>query len=92
MIRSITLAAAMLASASAWAAPPEFCQRYAREAVHEFRADTHIPLCFHGENARWNDNYEGHFNWCLGVSIERANSEREYRRGKLDECRARLHY
>jgi hypothetical protein len=94
MIRSALLAAAasLVLCASAFAAPPEFCEHYAREAVHEFRADTHIPFCFHGENARWHDNYDIHFHWCLHVSIDQANAERDYRRARLLECRARLHY
>ncbi len=93
-MRTLVFAAATFAlSASATlAAPPEFCERYARDAVHEFRADTHIPLCFRGENARWHDNFDVHFNWCLHVSIDQADSERDYRRARLHECRARLHY
>jgi hypothetical protein len=93
IMRTLILAAATLAlSTTTYAAPPGFCERYARDAVHEFRADTHIPFCFKGENARWHDNYDAHFGWCLRVSIDAANAERDYRRTRLYECRARLHY
>ena len=92
MIRALVFAAACVVSTSALAAPPEFCERYARDAVHEFRSDEHIPMCFHGENARWNDHYEGHFNWCLHHSREEAEAEIDYRRARLHECHERLHY
>ena len=93
-MRTVVLAAAaaLAFSASAYAAPPGFCERYARDAVHEFQADTHIPMCFRGENARWHGNFDVHFNWCLHVSIDQADAERDWRRARLSECRARLHY
>jgi hypothetical protein len=92
MIRTFAFAAALAVSTAAFAAPPGFCDRYAHEAVHEFRANVHIPECFHGENARWHDNFDVHFNWCLHVSEDKADEERDIRRAKLHECRDRLHW
>jgi hypothetical protein len=88
-----TLVAAAFAFAgltlSAYAADPEFCAGYARNAVHEVDVNMAIPGCFHGFNARWNRDYGHHYGWCLGVSYNAANAEREYRRAGLAECRAR---
>jgi len=47
-----------------------------------------IPGCFKGFDNRWHRNYGQHYGWCLGVSYEQANAEREYRRARLSECRA----
>ncbi|MGD0641812.1 MAG: hypothetical protein ABSC22_13780 [Roseiarcus sp.] len=76
-------------SAPAMAADPGFCAEYARQAVHEVDMNMSIPGCFKGFNARWNRNYGVHYNWCLGVAYAEANAEREYRRARLSECRAR---
>jgi hypothetical protein len=76
-------------SIPAFAADPGFCANYARTAVHEVDVNMSIPGCFKGFNARWNRNYGGHYGWCLGVPYEAANAEREYRRTRLAECRAR---
>ncbi len=75
-------------SAPAMAADPGLCARYARDAVHEVEMNMSILGCFKGFNVRWNRNYGGHYGWCLGVSYEQANAEREYRRARLSECRA----
>src|SRR5208282_434228 len=80
-MKKLFLAAATLAalSAPAWAADPQFCADYARAAVHEVDVNMSIPGCFRGFNARWNRDYGHHYGWCLGVSYEAANAEREYR-------------
>ena len=89
-ILSLAAACAGLAvlTAPATAADPGFCAQYARQAVHEVDVNMSIPGCFHGFDARRNQNYGGHYGWCLGVSYEQANAEREYRRARLSECRA----
>jgi hypothetical protein len=90
-ILSLTAACAGLValSSSAMAADPGFCAEYARQAIHEVDVNMQIPGCFKGFNARWNRNYAGHYGWCLGVPYAEANAEREYRRARLSECRAR---
>ncbi len=84
-----TCAALATLSAPAMAADPGFCAEYARQAIHEVDVNMSIPGCFKGFNARWHRNYGQHYGWCLGVSYEQANAEREYRRARLSECRAR---
>jgi hypothetical protein len=75
-------------SAPSMAADPAFCAQYAREAIHEVDVNMSIPGCFKGFDNRWHRNYGNHYGWCLGVSYEQANAEREYRRARLSECRA----
>jgi len=48
-----------------------------------------IPGCFRGYDLRWNPNYGQHYGWCLGVAPEQAAAERDYRRARIDDCRAR---
>lgn len=90
-IVSLAAACAGLAvlSAPAAAADPGFCAEYARQAVHEVDVNMSIPGCFKGFDGRWHRNYGAHYGWCLGASYEQANAEREYRRARLSECRAR---
>jgi len=90
-MKKLILAATALItlSAPALAADPQFCADYAHAAVHEVDVNMSIPGCFKGFNARWNRDYGHHYSWCLGVSYEAANAEREYRRAGLAECRAR---
>jgi len=71
------------------AAPPAFCAQYARDAVHEVDVNMTIPGCFKGFDARWNRNFDHHYGWCLGAPFEAAIAERDYRRARLAECRAR---
>jgi len=87
---SLAAACAALAafSAPSMAADPDFCAHYARQAVHEVDVNMSIPGCFKGFNLRWRRNFDQHYGWCLGVSYEQANAEREYRRARLSECRA----
>ncbi len=89
-ILSVAVACAGVAalSAPAMAAPPAFCAQYAQQAVHEVDVNMSIPGCFKGFDARWDKNFNHHYNWCLGVAFEQANAERDYRRARLAECRA----
>jgi hypothetical protein len=91
MIRSFLLAAvgATALTAQSHAADPGYCAQYARLALHELAVNQSIPGCFRGYDQRWNPNYGQHYGWCLGVSREQAAGERDYRRARIDDCRAR---
>jgi hypothetical protein len=88
-MKKFFLAAATLAalSAPAWAADPQFCAEYARDAVRQVDVDMSIPGCFRGFDARWNRDYGVHYGWCLGAPYEAANRERAIRAQRLRECR-----
>ncbi len=88
-MKKFFLAAATLAalSAPAWAADPQFCAEYARDAVRQVDVNMSIPGCFRGFDARWNRDYGVHYGWCLGAPYEAANRERAIRAQRLRECR-----
>ena len=76
----------------ALAAPPGFCDGYARSAVNQI-ADrrSHPRECGYANpnDARWHGGFDRHYNWCLGVSRETADGERFARREHLERCRGR---
>jgi hypothetical protein len=90
--RKIIALAAAIGIASfavpASAANPGYCEHYASQAVWQFHRNESIPGCFHGANARWNANWAGHYNWCLGAPFEAARAEDSYRGARLHECMA----
>jgi len=59
------------------------------DAGREVDVNMSILGCFKGFNARWNRDYRHHYEWRLGAPCDAANAEREYRRARLSECRAR---
>jgi hypothetical protein len=83
---------AVCLSEQSLAADSNFCAQYARLAVHEFQANVATPGCFKGEDNRWHPNYMQHYSWCLGASYEAAAGERDYRRMRVAQCRARAGY
>ncbi len=82
-------AAASTAAPLAQAADPGFCRQYANLALHELRVNQETPGCFHGYDSRWHPDWRRHYEWCLGVSPATAAAERDYRRMRDDQCRAR---
>lgn len=90
---SALLVAAALSSWSptpASAAGPEFCRDYARAAVRQGEAARQVRRCERAvlnNPARWTLRWQTHFDWCLGVPPQVANSERAARRIHLEECR-----
>jgi hypothetical protein len=91
MTQSVLLAGigAIALAGPSHAADPAYCAQYARLALHELAVNQSIPGCFKGYDLRWNPNYGQHYGWCLGVSAEQAAAERDYRRARLGDCRAR---
>jgi hypothetical protein len=90
---AVASAAALVGAASqAVAAPPEFCERYAHDAVrqnHEARDHERCRDAIRDQNApgRWSDDYRAHYDWCRGVSREQADAERAARADTLRMCR-----
>ena len=82
-----SLALVFCASAPAQAADPGFCRDYARTAIHQVhQAGERCPYLL-SRGARWQEDYGGHFNWCLGVRRDQADSERDARWRALQDCR-----
>ena len=61
------------------------CDQYARTAVAQNQENIQRRCGYTG--ARWSDNYQGHYNWCLGVSEGFADSETKAREDGLKKCR-----
>ena len=66
------------------------CQRYARGAVEEFQNIQRRPSCRTNVSARWQPNYENHYNWCLSAPREWLRSEAKARDDHLIRCGARI--
>jgi hypothetical protein len=95
MTRHFALAAAggalliLASSAPAFAANPDFCRDYARAAVRQTReAQSHDRCMRHmgDDHTRWSTDFPSHYNWCLSVHRDQADSERDARRDMLDRC------
>ena len=84
----ITAVAAVLATAiastSAFAANPLFCQFYAQKAVWSEHETLDYGCGLFG--ARWSFDYVGHYDWCLAVSKGMAQSETIARKWSLISC------
>jgi hypothetical protein len=85
------LSAAMMMAAtatSAGAADRDFCRDYAQAALRQVRGALHHERCaMHMDNvARWSPEFRDHFQWCLHVSKDTANDERDARHRVLEDC------
>ncbi|MGH8861317.1 MAG: hypothetical protein ACRDVG_08825, partial [Jatrophihabitantaceae bacterium] len=91
-LRTAVLCAALVgasgAALSARAADPDFCRDYARTAVNQYRQaeDHHRCMERMHDFTRWSDDWRRHYDWCVGVSRDRAWDERRLREHVLDDC------
>lgn len=83
--RMILISAAALTGAAfttaAVAAPKQFCQDYARIAVHQAERAQNQNLGCSG--FRWHNWYDGHYEWCRSTSKAAATSETIVRKRAL---------
>jgi len=68
-----------------FAADPDYCQRYASNAVHAQLRNIQYRCGFGGR--RWSTDYGDHFRWCVGARWVSADSEERARRRLLRSCR-----
>lgn len=61
------------------------CGVYASDAVDQQATNLRRGCGYTGP--RWSSDWGAHYNWCLGVSDERANDEIAARRRALNGCR-----
>ncbi|MCH9808150.1 MAG: hypothetical protein K0U74_10480 [Alphaproteobacteria bacterium] len=80
----LALAAATVISTTAQAAPPGFCHKYAKAAVHQNHRNI-IKGCGYS-GWRWHAWYQGHYKWCRSTSKGFARSERVNRFILLKQC------
>jgi hypothetical protein len=60
------------------------CEHYARTAVAQYQQNLARRCGYTG--ARWSDNYQGHYGWCLTASQAFADSETQARVDGLNKC------
>jgi hypothetical protein len=73
---------------AARAADPAFCRQYSEAALNQVRSGLVEPRCAPGmQGDRWSSDFAVHYEWCLGVSIGAAGTERDARARYLRGCR-----
>jgi hypothetical protein len=72
---------------AAHAADPDFCKQYAKTALIQVRGGLSDPACGGGlQGTRWSTDFAVHYEWCLGVSLDAAGTERDTRTRYLRGC------
>jgi hypothetical protein len=87
-VTAISVALAGLTVSPAFAFTPQYCNNYARAAVHEFFYTTTAPNCAVAQNARWQPNFAPHYQWCLSTDFADARREWNIRINFLNGCGA----
>lgn len=88
MRNAILAVTVLLLTPTAWAADPNFCGQYAQVALNQVRTGYADPNCAPRlQGARWSQDFNVHYNWCLHTSYQAANEERSTRNGFLEGCR-----
>lgn len=64
-----------------------YCTSYAKRAVKAQERNQREGCRFRG--ARWQSNYDNHFNWCMRVPRSAAESESRARQQQLQTCKRR---
>ena len=74
----------------AQAADPGFCKQYAKAALNQVRGGLTSPACAGGlQGNRWSTDFSVHYEWCLGVSLDAAGTEKDARTQQLKGCAGR---
>ena len=70
--------------------PPENerCSSYAYGAVKDFETMQRVAACRIPQDARWNGNRQGHYNWCVGAPPAAVANENRARTDHLKRCGA----
>ena len=86
-------AAAVIASASLVGfSPPasgegnNVCARYAKRALVQYRVMTEQRKCRVKPDARWQPNYQNHYDWCVSARAGWPRSEEKARDDHLSKC------
>jgi hypothetical protein len=87
-VSAISVALVGFATSAAFAFTPQYCNNYARAAVHEFYYTTTAPNCAVAQTARWQPNFAPHYQWCLSTDFADARREWNIRINFLNGCGA----
>ncbi len=63
------------------------CRQYANTAVDQYATSQAMGCGFGGD--RWQDNYDNHFNWCMGATDQQTVYETTERQKALAACASR---
>jgi hypothetical protein len=75
-------------TSSAYAASKGACAQYARRAIEQYQQTTKDRKCRIKGDARWQPNYQNHYNWCLTAPTAWLRSEEKARDDHLYGCGA----
>jgi hypothetical protein len=68
------------------------CNRYANDAVHDYKQMRDDPKCLIGDGPRWQANYQNHYQWCLTARPEWVKNETKLRNDHLMHCGSRVRF
>jgi hypothetical protein len=72
---------------AARAADPAFCKQYAQAALNQVRGGLADPACAARlKGVRWSTDFAVHYEWCVGISVDAAGTERDARTRLLKAC------
>jgi hypothetical protein len=75
-----------LSFTGARAAGDEACRDYAVAAVRQVHLMHEHAACDRGQGPRWSEDWNVHYQWCRGASVETLGAEREARTNWLRSC------
>jgi hypothetical protein len=65
------------------------CRTYAQSAVADYKQAMSVPKCRIPSDGRWNDNINGHYQWCLNAPANQRTNETKLRNDHLFQCGGR---
>jgi hypothetical protein len=68
------------------------CRTYAQGAVADFNQAMSVPKCRVPVDGRWNNNIQGHYQWCLGAPADQRTNETKLRSDHLFQCGGRANF
>jgi hypothetical protein len=92
-IRRVLFATFLVMATTAGAGSPGRCRPYAQSAVADYKQmKSASKKCQVKDDARWHDNYDNHYGWCLKAPNAWITSESKARNSHLLGCGARSNY
>ena len=91
-IRRVLFATFLVIATTAGAGSPGRCRTYAQSAVADYKQMKKFPKCHVKDDARWQENYDNHYGWCLKAPDASITSEIKARNSHLLGCGARSNF
>lgn len=81
----VTIILNLISANTTYAESEAVCRQYAMAAVSSFQESNALRCGF--TNARWQSNFDAHFNWCRTAPAQWLKNEKEFRENQLRVCR-----